>query len=247
MDFPEPFQGGFDRLRDYLAGVLDRLPQRPSAVLLVTAHWEAPRVTLSTAAAPPMLYDYYGFPEHTYRLSYPAPGAPDLARQARDLLEAAGIACDEDDSRGFDHGVFVPMLVIDEEARIPVLMVSIERSFDPARHLAIGRALEPLRDQNVLIVGSGNSFHNLRAYGQPGPADAFDAWLQNAATDPDPERRAERLTAWASAPGARFSQPREDHLIPLMVAAGAAGADPGVVDFHDALFGKPATGFLYGA
>jgi aromatic ring-opening dioxygenase catalytic subunit (LigB family) len=213
---------------------------------VVTAHWETPAVTVSTAAAPGMLFDYYGFPEHTYRLDYPAPGAPALAARARALLTSAGLPSAEDGQRGFDHGVFVPMLVIDPEARIPVLMTSIERSFDPARHLAIGRALAPLRDDNVLIIGSGNSFHNLRAYGSAGPAQAFDEWLQSAATAADPQARAQQLSAWATAPGARFAQPREDHLIPLMVVAGAAADDLGRVDFARPLMGQPASGFAFG-
>lgn len=248
MEMPPPLgPHAYDGLKAYFQGLLASLRERPRAILVVTAHWETPAVTLSTAARPGMLFDYYGFPAHTYRLSYPAPGAPELALKARALLTDAGLVSATDGTRGFDHGVFVPMLVIDPKAEIPVLMMSVESNLDPARHLAIGAALAPLRDDGVLVIASGSSYHNLRGIFMPGAGASFsfDAWLTETALA-DPETRAARLVAWAKAPGARESHPREEHLIPLMVAAGAAGSDGGRVAFTDVIGGKTYSCLAFG-
>jgi aromatic ring-opening dioxygenase catalytic subunit (LigB family) len=250
MEFGPPFgPHAFDKLRAYLAGLIDSLPERPKAILMISGHWEEDRPTVSTATKPGMLFDYHGFPEHTYRLSYPAPGAPHLAERARGLLQAAQIDCGTDNTRGFDHGVFVPQLIIDPKAEIPVVMLSMRHDLDPAAHIAIGQAIEPLRDEGVLIIGSGNSYHNLREFfgARGGEASlAFDDWLNATVTEADPEARNVRLRAWAEAPGARASHPREDHLIPLMVAAGAGGTDAGRRSFRDLLGGKAVSCFSFG-
>ena len=245
---PPPFVRIYDGLRDYLAGLLDRLPARPAAIVVISGHWEAHLPTVSTSSAPPMLFDYYGMPAHTYELDYPAPGSPALADRLRDLLGKAGIATGTDSQRGFDHGVFVPLLIVDPEARIPVVMLSLSEDFDPALHLAMGAAIQPLRDEGVLIVGSGSSFHNLRVFADGGPAGSaeFDAWLTETVTTHDPAVRMRRLIDWESAPHARASHPREDHLLPLMVVAGAAGGDKGRLHFHDLIFGKHISGYLFG-
>jgi aromatic ring-opening dioxygenase catalytic subunit (LigB family) len=196
-----------------------------------------------------MLFDYSGFPEHTYQLSYPAPGAPALAERVRGLLHAAKIDCGTDGARGFDHGVFVPQLIIDPKAEIPVVMLSMRHDLDPAAHIAMGRALEPLRDEGVLIIGSGNSYHNLREFfGARGveASLAFDDWLNETVTESDPAARNARLLDWSHAPGGRACHPREDHLIPLMVAAGAGGMDPGRRSFRDLLGGKAVSCFSFG-
>jgi aromatic ring-opening dioxygenase catalytic subunit (LigB family) len=248
MSFPEPLgPHAFDKLGAYFEGLLDGLPERPKAILIVSAHWEESRATVSTAQRPPMLFDYYGFPPHTYQLSYPAAGSPDLAKQVTSLLSNAGIENATDDQRGFDHGVFVPMLKIDPEASVPVVMLSLRHDLDPAHHLAIGAALAPLRDQGLLIIGSGSSFHNLRSYfnGEAESAAQFDEWL--TATAQDPVRREEKLIDWSSAPSAKACHPREEHLIPLMVAAGAARNEPGRRVFHDIIGGKAMSGYAFGA
>ena len=153
--FPEPYgPQAYEPLKSYFAGLLARLPEQPRAVVVISAHWEEPVTTVSTAIAPPMLYDYYGFPSHTYELQYPARGLPEVGLRVRDLLRAAGIEANTDEDRGFDHGVFVPMLVIDPQARIPVVMVSMRGDLDSAHHLAVGQAVAPLREEGVLIVGS---------------------------------------------------------------------------------------------
>lgn len=249
IPLPAPFGShAFDKLHTYLEGLIASLPERPKAVLVVSGHWEEALPTVSTAARPPMLFDYYGFPEHTYRLSYPAPGAPELAHDVRALLTEAGIESAADGERGFDHGVFVPFLIVDPEATIPVLMMSLQKDLDPERHIAIGKAIAPLRDKGILIVGSGNSYHNLRSFmdGDGRAADEFDGWLHEATTMPDADLRNARLVEWASAPSARACHPREEHLIPLMVVAGAGGRDAGRRVFSDTIGGKAISGFAFG-
>lgn len=247
---PDPAQR-WDGLAHYLTGLDKSLGARPKAVLVISGHWEETRPTVNVSAHPGMLYDYYGFPAETYRLSYPAPGAPELAGRVRGLLEGAGIASAEDDGRGYDHGVFIPFMLIYPDADVPLLQLSLQRELDPKTHLALGRALAPLRDEGVLIVGSGMSFHNLRALFSPDPrvtvaAEAFDGWLTEAVEDKDPAARDAKLAAWASAPAALASHPRSEHLVPLFVAAGAAGADIGRRTFHDHIFGKAYSGFQFG-
>jgi aromatic ring-opening dioxygenase catalytic subunit (LigB family) len=243
-----PMARAFDGLKTHLAGLLASLPERPRAILVVSAHWEEPRVTLGAATAPGMIFDYYGFPEHTYRLSYPAPGAPDLAERARGLLAAAGVETALDSTRGFDHGVFVPMLIADPGATIPIVPLSLREDLDPAFHIAVGAALEPLREEGVLILGSGSSYHNLRTFfdGEASAAAGFDDWLTEAATTPDAKARDALLEHWSAAPFARACHPREEHLLPLMVVAGAAGADVGRRIFHDSIAGKAISGFAFG-
>ena len=225
----------YERLADALRRMPERLSETPAAVLVLSAHWEAPEFTLMTHAHPPMLYDYYGFPDFTYRIQYPAPGAPALAAQVRGLLARAGIASGVDANRGFDHGMFAPMAVIYPDADIPVLQMSLRQGLDPREHLAAGRALSPLRDEGVLIVGSGLSYHNLRAFGPAAkaPSAIFDAWLQRVLTMASSDERADALAAWTSAPAARQAHPREEHLLPLMVAVGAAGGDAALCTYHE--------------
>lgn len=207
-----------------------QLPAKPRAVLVISGHWEAPAFTVSTAQQPPMVYDYYGFPAHTYHLQYPAPGSPALAQRVVELLAAAGVRAGADPARGFDHGAFVPMSLMFGQADVPLVLLSIKSGYDAAEHLRVGQALAPLRDEGVLIMGSGLSYHNMRGFGRPSStavADAFEEYLNRAVTQPLAEQRNQMLIDWESAPGARLAHPAEDHLIPLMVAAGAAGSDVG--------------------
>lgn len=247
MDPPPAFPHLWDGLAAYLRGIDGSLGTRPKAVLVISAHWETLLPTLNIAAKPTLLYDYSGFPEHTYRLKYPAPGAPDLANRVRGLLAEAGFECDVDAQRGLDHGVFVPFLLVYPEADVPILQLSLQASLDPGFHLAMGRALAPLRDQGVLIVGSGMSYHNLGdLFSGRGneAAVAFDAWLGEAVKDP--KIRDQRLKAWRDAPGGTVSHPREEHLLPLMVAAGAALSDHGARSFGESISGKQISGFQFG-
>lgn len=253
--FMDPLPGFPPRLWDnmatYLRGVAGAIGSRPKAVLIISAHWECNRLAVNVAPRSPLLFDYYGFPEHTYQLSYPAPGSPAIAARVREVLAAAGIACDEESQRGLDHGVFIPLMLIYPDADVPVVQLSLHSNLDAATHIAIGRALSPLRNEGVLIIGSGMSYHNLRDFFRddvkPGrAAEDFDQWLYDTLTDVHSIIRDDRLAAWADAPGARACHPRSEHLIPLMVTAGAAGVDRGRRTYNERLFGKPVSGFQFG-
>ena len=251
MDPPPGDPHAWDAMAAYLRGILPSLTTRPRAILVISAHWEAARPTVTSHPQPSLLFDYYGFPEHTYRLTYPAPGSPSLAARVRTLLADAGIASDEDTERGFDHGVFVPFLLAFPQADIPIVQLSLRGDLDPRAHLAIGHALAPLRDEGVLIVGSGMSYHNLRQFWSTrdedvGAAERFDAWLTAAIEHPDSAAREAGLAAWANAPGARAAHPRSEHLLPLMVAAGAGGMDRGRRTYSDRVFGKAISAYQFG-
>lgn len=235
-------------MQAYLAGLLATLPERPRAILMVSGHWEMPDLTVHIGERPSLLFDYHNFPEHTYRLRWDAPGAPDIARRAAALLRGAGYPVGDEATRGWDHGVFIPMMVADPAADIPLAQLSLRADLDPAAHVAIGRALAPLRDEGVLIVGSGMSFHNLRARGpQVTPvAAAWDAALTAAVTDPDPERRAARVIDWEGLPHARFAHPDAEHLLPLMVALGAGGEGTAVCDYRDVVLGWAVSAYRFG-
>ena len=239
--------GEKDALLTYLRSVRTLTPTPPRALLVVSAHWEEDVATLMTAARPPLLFDYYGFPEESYRLTWPAPGAPELAPRVRALLTAAGFPTREDPSRGYDHGTFVPLKVTWPEADVPVLQLSLKTGLNPAEHLAMGRALAPLRDEGVVIVGSGMSYHNMRGFGGRGreASERFDAWLrETVAMEAQP--RDERLRRWTEAPSAREVHPREEHLLPLMVIAGAAGEDRGRVPYNGTFAGVRLSAVQFG-
>ncbi|PWF47825.1 dioxygenase [Massilia glaciei] len=226
-----------------------RLPARPKAVLVITGHWESDVFTVSTAERPPMEYDYSGFPSHTYRIQYPAPGSPQLAQRVRALLEGAGIETGEDARRGFDHGTFVPLGLMYPDADVPVVLLSMKSSYDPREHIRVGQALQPLRDEGVLIIGSGLTYHNMRGFGRDEStpvAEAFGNYLDSAIEQSDGAVRDRMLAEWESAPGARLAHPREDHLIPLMVVAGAAGADKGTAVFVDHVMKVPMASYAFG-
>ncbi len=241
----------WDRTAGWLRAFPATLPAPPKALLVVSAHWEESAPTVTTSPAPPLLFDYYGFPPETYKLTWPAPGSPALAVRVRELLLAAGIASAEEAKRGFDHGVFVPLKVAYPEANVPTVALSLRVGLDPAEHLAIGRALAPLRDEGVLIVGSGMSYHNMRGFGDGRASDArghsiaFDAWLDST-VQREPEARDAALAAWTKAPGARLVHPREEHLLPLMVVAGAAAESRGKVVFRDEVMGVVVSATQFG-
>ena len=218
-------------LAEFLRGVAATLAARPKAIVLVSAHWQTPGFSATAAARPGLIYDYYGFPEHTYQLTYPAPGAPALAERIAALIASAGFESGVDAARGFDHGMFIPLKAMFPEADIPVVQLSLREDLDPAAHLAMGGTLAALRAEGVLIIGSGMSFHNMRGYGDARytpPSQAFDDWL-TAAVEAEPDARSAALRDWAGAPFAHHCHPagHEEHLLPLMVAAGAAGQDRG--------------------
>jgi len=248
MDWTPP--DTWTALGQWMRSIPASLPQRPKAQLVFSAHWEGRDFTLLSTSAPGLYYDYYDFPPHTYELQWPAPPAPELFDRVRQCMRGAGLTLAEDAGRDFDHGVFVPGLLMFPQADVPTLQISLRRGLDPAQHLALGAALAPLRDEGVLFVGSGMSFHNMRAfrYGDNVPiagAENFDGWLAETVLDADCDRRNAALAQWEKAPGARFAHPREEHLIPLMVIAGAAGQTPGKLAWHGRAMGAPLSAFSF--
>jgi aromatic ring-opening dioxygenase catalytic subunit (LigB family) len=233
--------------QQFLEGLAATLPAPPKALLVISGHWEEPAFTASAAPSPQLIFDYSGFPDHTYRLTWPAPGFPDLAKRVAHLLAGAGLPSAISPTRGYDHGVFVPLKVAFPNAEIPVVSLSLAASLDPALHIAAGRALAPLRDQGILIIGSGMSFHNLRGYGRPETAQrsqAFDSWLTAAIQSPSAQRD-ELLANWRGAPHALYAHPCEEHLIPLCVAAGAASEAPGQRVFTDTPMGATISAYRF--
>jgi aromatic ring-opening dioxygenase catalytic subunit (LigB family) len=241
---------GSEELKKYLRSVAQVPAVQPKALLVVSAHWEAPVPTVMSSPQPPMLYDYYGFPPAAYTLTWPALGAPALAARVRALLEAqGGFETAEDSQRGFDHGTFVPLKLTYPEAQIPALQLSLIEGLDPEAHLKMGRALAPLRKEGVFIVGSGMTYHNLRRFLDPGArpiAESFDEWLRSAATAAPAERDA-LLAGWERAPSARLAHPREEHLLPLHVIAGAAGEDRGTVAYNETYLGLRLSAYHFTA
>ena len=248
---PMPLLG--DASHADLVRFLKVLPERfakPRGVVLVSAHWEASLPTVYLDAAPQLLFDYYGFPPDTYEYHYPAPGDPELAETIQGLLAVHGIANSGIEGRGFDHGMFVPMMLLWPDADIPCVQLSLVKGLDPERHLQLGEALQDLRRKNIAIIGSGMSFHNLQAlftgeHAQYRSAsDDFNTWLLATMHDEsDSERRRQALCEWEQAPWARFCHPREEHLLPLHVCAGAAGCAPAEVIYNAPLMGHNVSGY----
>jgi aromatic ring-opening dioxygenase catalytic subunit (LigB family) len=229
----------FDKLEQSLIAMRQELGDRPRAVLVISGHWEEPGFAIASGARPGMVYDYVGLPEHLYQIQYRAPGAPELARRVHEMLKGGGLAARLDPTRGFDHGTVSIMKPLYPDADIPIVQLSLDASLDPALHLKAGRQLTPLRDEGVLIIGSGLTYHNVREMRGPrcaAASKAFDAWLQQTILDSPPDHRAQQLIAWEKAPRARAAHPRADHLLPLMVVAGAADQDRAVCTFHQTDF-----------
>jgi aromatic ring-opening dioxygenase catalytic subunit (LigB family) len=246
----EQYGSTYDKLESSLVDIRRQVGVRPKAVLVVSGHWEEPEFMVSSANAPGMIYDYGGFPPHTYQVKYPAPGSPELAQKVADLAGSAGHAVSLDATRGFDHGTFSMLYPVYPQADMPVVQLSIKHGYDPETHLAIGRALAPLRNEGVLIIGSGLSYHNLHQFGPGGQkaSHEFDAWLQQALLELTPAERSVAMLHWSEAPYARLAHPREDHLVPLMVALGAAENEPAACVYHeDDFFGSLAvSSFRFG-
>lgn len=238
------------RMAAWLESVPVLIGRRPRAVVVVSAHWEASAFTVTSRENPNLLFDYYGFPEHTYRLDYPARGAPEVAARVHELLASAGLAAATDARRGLDHGVFIPFKLIYPRADTPIVQLSLRAGLDPDEHIAAGRALKALRDEDVLIVGSGMTFHNMRRFQwRGGPTDPdserFDNWLRDTVSLTTAERE-QRLRDWAAAPSARAAHPREEHLLPLHVVAGAGGGAAGTPVYHDRVLGSVQSAIRFG-
>ncbi len=240
---------GYENLEASLQAIPQEIGMIPKAILVISGHWEEQNFTIMSSAAPPMIYDYFGFPEHTYHIKYSAPGSPLVASRVQELLQQAGFQIHSDPLRGFDHGVFAPLFVAYPAANVPILQLSLRADYDPAAHLAVGRAIAPLRNEGILIIGSGLSYHNLGRMGAAGkvPSHQFDEWLTQVLQE-SPESRTLNLLNWSQAPSARLAHPQEDHLLPLFVAVGAAEAEIGDRIYHeDAFFGGVAvSSFRFG-
>lgn len=213
----------FDGLKTFFENLPSRLQKTPSAIVAISAHWEERAFTVQSTAKPGMIYDYSGFPKHTYELSYPAQGAPELASRISKLIEDAGLPHGLDSRRGYDHGVYVPLLISFPNADVPVLQVSLSQDLNPEKHFKLGEALSSLRRENIMILGSGFSYHNLMAIPDTkGVSQTFDKWLNHTLCELPSKQRFDQLMNWALAPEAKQAHPREEHLLPLLVCAGAA-------------------------
>ncbi len=249
---PLPILGDASHLAmiDFMKRLPDQL-KRPDAILVISAHWEESVATLQGAQNPAMFYDYYGFPDEAYDITYPAPGSPELANRIARLLEENKIPARIDPQRGFDHGLFIPLKMMYPQADIPCLQLSLLRGLNSTAHIALGKALRGLQNENILVIGSGFSFHNMRAFswqgmGAPDPAnDAFQNWLIEVCTGPIPQTdREQRLIEWQQAPSARYCHPREEHLLPLHVCLGMADKQAKLI-FDDRILGKRSVAFLW--
>ena len=220
------------------------------SMLVISAHWEEPAFTVQESPNPPLYFDYYGFPKHTYELTWPAPGNPQLAAKVKSLLQKEGFPTGGDSKRGFDHGVFVPLKLVVPDGDVPTIQLSLHKSLDPKLHLKLGAALAPLRQEGVLIVCSGFATHNLQEFFSGGPGAPptkwlknFDGWLVDTVTKASPEERVRRLSApEQSAPGGTFrrAHPREEHFTPIQVAVGAAAPEAVHALLGKGVGGKPA-------
>jgi 4,5-DOPA dioxygenase extradiol len=249
---PLPILGdpGHKTMIDFMIALPSKLA-RPDYILVISAHWEENTATLLGAQKPPMFYDYYGFPKQAYEITYPAPGSPERADKIIAWLKSENISARLDAQRGFDHGLFIPLKMMYPEADIPCLQLSLLRGLDPKAHIALGQALRGLKEENVLVIGSGFSFHNMSAFIWEGPGtpdpnnDAFQNWLIDTCTSTRLQaEREQRLIQWEKAPSARYCHPREEHLLPLHVCLGMAENSAELI-FDDRILGKRSVAFLW--
>lgn len=245
----------WERMAAYLRRMPTDVGRRPEAIAIISGHWEEETVTIQNNPSPPLLFDYYGFPESTYQLEYPAPGSPALAKRIAALMTEAGVSWKYDTERGFDHGVFIPMKLAFPEAEIPIVQIALRADLDPAAHIAFGEALQPLREEGILILGSGMTYHNMQTLtanmrggggGTAPESQRFDDWLTDVLTAREPDDRRTALVEWQAAPVARMAHPREEHLLPLHVVVGAAGSDRGQRMLNDKVLGAVESAFQFG-
>jgi 4,5-DOPA dioxygenase extradiol len=249
---PLPLLGnvGHEKMIRFLQRMVPLLG-RPDAILVVSAHWEELKPMVTSGKKPSLIYDYYGFPEEAYQIEYPVSGDPVLAEKLVSLIEAADQTAWRHSQRGFDHGLYIPLKIMYPSASIPCIQLSLISSLDSDDHIQLGKALANLRHENILVMGSGFSFHNLRAFGSGNALvhdsqnERFQEWLIETCTGEMSENeREKRLIAWESAPFARYCHPREEHLLPLHVCYGMTQSKAKQV-FYDEIMGKKAVAFLW--
>jgi 4,5-DOPA dioxygenase extradiol len=250
---PLPLLGdkGHQHLIDFIQKVTPTF-KIPSAILVISAHWEEDKPTITSGAFPNLIYDYYGFPKAAYEIQYPAPGSPALANKIYCLLESANIEAKLDSQRGFDHSLFVPLKMMYPAANIPCVELSLVNTLNAEHHIQIGKALAQLRDENVLIIGSGSSFHNMQAFFAESTLEtqsknaAFEAWLIDTCANSKytQTEREYKLSHWEEAPFARYCHPKEEHLLPLLVCCGVAGAAAREV-YEFEILGKNSSAYIW--
>ncbi|WP_259400262.1 class III extradiol ring-cleavage dioxygenase [Pseudoalteromonas sp. SG41-2] len=235
----------------YLKSLASTL-KKPSAILLISAHWEESVATITANAAPGMIYDYYGFPPAAYQVQYPSQGEPKLAEKVQQVLQHAGIEAKLDHHRGYDHGLYVPLTLMYPAADIPAIQLSLVNNLDAVQHLAIGKALQSLDYENLLVIGSGFSFHNMQAFFAQDNQQSqinnheFEQWLRSTLSDntlPEPKRNL-MMQNWHKAPHARYCHPREEHLLPLHVCYGLAGRASDEYE-NVTIFNKQSSAFVW--
>jgi 4,5-DOPA dioxygenase extradiol len=227
--------------RTFLEGLAGALPTRPDAIVLFSAHHDEPVASITSGAMPETIHDFGGFPAELYAMRYPAPGKPELAGRAADLLDLAGITNRLDAQRGLDHGAWTPLMLAWPNADVPIVQVSIDTGQLPDYHYRLGQALAPLRDENILLVGSGSMTHNLRAFfcgGFPATAPVegwvadFLGWLDNRLKAGDTEAA---LHVLDQAPHGHDNHPTSEHILPLFVALGAGGDAAKATKLHSSV------------
>lgn len=242
---------GYAKLRTYLSNLGNNYTSIAKSILIISGHWEEQVTTIHFGKNHSLLYDYYGFPVHTYHFNWAPSGNPELALKIETILKANDIEVNREYKRGIDHGVFVPLMIAFPEAQIPIVQISLLDTLAPELHLKLGEALEMLRNEGVLIIGSGMSYHHLQGF-MSGNAQAlkdaekFDNWLTNTITMSDIKARKNLLINWHLAPSALKCHPRSEHLLPLHVIVGAAGNDIGKQDFTGTIMGIKISGFKFG-
>jgi aromatic ring-opening dioxygenase catalytic subunit (LigB family) len=242
---------GYEELRKFLKTLGEKYSKKIKAVLVISGHWEEKVPTINFSENPNLLYDYYGFPEYTYHLTWPAHGDIKLAEKIEQLLTQNGFKTAREYNRGYDHGVFVPLTIAFPNPEIPVVQLSLIQGLDPQQHINMGKALEPLREEDVLIIGSGMSYHNIQSFFSNNPkvkeiSEEFDNWLNGTITNHNNQERETRLIDWHKAPGASFSHPRSEHLLPLFICAGAGNSDQAKQVYSDYLMGAKISAFAFG-
>lgn len=232
-----------NKMVESLRAIAKDIP-KPDVIIVISAHWEATTFEIGSHANPELIYDYYGFPEEAYEIRYPANGAKEKAMEIGELLK--GVA-ELNPDRGFDHGVFVPLKLMYPDANIPVIPISLKNNLNPKEHINLGKKLKSALNENVLILGSGFTFHNMKAFSNP-EIDKnlnFENWLKQTLTTAMPTEERERsLINWATAPDARYAHPREEHLLPLHVCYGAANS-PATRTYQFKLWGIQGSAYLW--